>query len=95
MKLLIEIDENDYETIKNDGVQSHIALADEIIANGEPITDDMISREQVLNEIGQLSLAWEYGQGVSDCHSIVKNAPAYGKENEDKIVIDEFPESGV
>lgn len=36
VKLIIEIGESDYEAIKNDGVQSHIALADEIIKNGIP-----------------------------------------------------------
>jgi len=39
------------------------------------MNNDLISREQVLHEIGQLSLAWEYGQGVTDCYIIVKNAP--------------------
>ena len=48
VKLIIEIGEGDYEAIKNDGVQSHIALADEIIANGTPITEgDMISRSEL------------------------------------------------
>lgn len=37
---------------------------------------DLISRDQVLHEIGQLSLAWEYGQGVADCHAIIENALA-------------------
>lgn len=51
MLLLIEIGESDYETIKNDGVQSHIALADEIIANGTPIKEgDAISREALKND---------------------------------------------
>lgn len=37
IKLLVEVDESDYEAVKNDGVQNHIALADEIIRNGTPI----------------------------------------------------------
>ena len=35
----------------------------------------LIEAELVLHEIGQLSLAWEYGQAVSDCYEIVKKAP--------------------
>lgn len=40
------------------------------------MNNDLISREQVLHEIGSLPLSWEYGQGVMDCYNIVKNAPA-------------------
>lgn len=83
MKLIIEIDKETIEGCKMLFVEGVSNNAEYAVANGEPITDDMISREQVLNEIGQLSLAWEYGQGVSDCYSIVKNAPTYGKENEE------------
>ena len=61
------------------------------------MNNDLISREQVLHEIGQLSLAWEYGQGVTDCYNIVKNAPTVeerpkGKwiEVEDYISPDSF-----
>ena len=39
VKLMIEIDESDYEALRNDGVQSHIALADKIIANGTPLPE--------------------------------------------------------
>ena len=34
MKIVIDIPESDYELIKNDGVQSHIACVDEAIRNG-------------------------------------------------------------
>lgn len=48
IKLLVEVDESDYEALRNGGVQSHIALADEIIANGTPITEgDAISRSEL------------------------------------------------
>ena len=48
IKRVIEIEESDYEALRNDGVQSHIALADEIIANGTPITEgDAISRSEL------------------------------------------------
>ena len=48
IKLLVEVDESDYEALRNDGVQNHIALADEIIANGTPITEgDWISRSEL------------------------------------------------
>lgn len=46
VKLMIEIEESDYKAIKNDGVQSHIALADEIIANGTPITEAKFDRPE-------------------------------------------------
>ena len=65
VKLVIEIEESDYKAIKNDGVQSHIALADEIIANGTPINEgDMISREGIrkaLNEAFDCEDATKYG----------------------------------
>ena len=48
IKLVIEIDESDYEAIRNDGVQNHIALADEIIRNGTPIEGDLISRSELI-----------------------------------------------
>lgn len=49
MKLIIELSENDYKALKEDGVQNHLALADTIIANSipyeEPTQGDLISRE--------------------------------------------------
>ena len=36
---------------------------------------DLIERDEVMHEIGKLSLAWEYGQAVKDCYEIVKKAP--------------------
>lgn len=36
MKRIIELSENDYKALKEDGVQNHIALADKVIANCEP-----------------------------------------------------------
>ena len=49
MKLVIELSENDYKALKEDGVQNHIALADTIIACSVPYEErpqgDLISRE--------------------------------------------------
>lgn len=36
MKLIIELSENDYKALKEDGVQNHLALADTIIAHSIP-----------------------------------------------------------
>ena len=36
---------------------------------------DLIERDEVMHEIGKLSLAWEYWQAVKDCYEIVKKAP--------------------
>lgn len=36
MKLIIELSENDYKALKEEGVQNHIALADTIIARSVP-----------------------------------------------------------
>ena len=34
----------------------------------------LIDREAIMEEIGKLSLAWEYGQGVNDCVKIIEKA---------------------
>ena len=39
MKLIIDINENEYKALINDGIQNHIALADELIKNGTPYTE--------------------------------------------------------
>ena len=36
MKLIIELSENDYKALKEEGVQNHIALADILIAHSIP-----------------------------------------------------------
>lgn len=36
MKLIIELSENEYKALKEDGVQNHIALADTIIVHSMP-----------------------------------------------------------
>lgn len=36
---------------------------------------DLIERDEVMHEIGKLSLAWECWQAVKDCYEIVKKAP--------------------
>ena len=75
IKLVIEIEENDYEALRNDGVQNHIALADEIIRNGTPITEgDLISRSALKEKyIKLLDSAKELGTQVSPC--FIDNAP--------------------
>ena len=44
MKIVIDIPESDYELIKNDGVQSHIACADEAIRNGIVLCNGKVKR---------------------------------------------------
>ena len=87
IKLLVEVDESDYEALRNGGVQSHIALADEIIANGTPITEgDLISRSELREIIHKEGEQWkantEYECGRFDsCDRIdflVANAQAIG-----------------
>ena len=36
---------------------------------------DLIDREELLHIVGQMPLAWEYGQAVSDIYDIIKNQP--------------------
>ena len=36
MKLIIELSENDYKALKEDGVQNHLALAYKVIAHSVP-----------------------------------------------------------
>ncbi len=40
-----------------------------------PTHGDLIDREELQHIIGQFSLNWEYGQGVSDCWDALLNAP--------------------
>ena len=37
--------------------------------------DDLISREALLEIVGQMPLGWEYGRAVSDIYDIIKAAP--------------------
>ena len=41
MKLIIELSENDYMALKEDGVQNHLALADTVIANSVPYEEGL------------------------------------------------------
>ena len=38
--------------------------------------NDLISRTALLEIIGSMSTAWEYGQAVTDIYKIIKNQPA-------------------
>lgn len=40
-----------------------------------PPHGDLIDRDELKHKIGQLSTAWEYGQGVSDCWKALIAAP--------------------
>ena len=46
---------------------------------------DLIERDEVMHEIGKLSLAWEYWQAVKDCYEIVKKAPTV-EIDEDMVI---------
>lgn len=37
---------------------------------------DYIDKESLLHKIGQIPIAWEYGQAVKDIYDMVKNEPA-------------------
>lgn len=51
-------------------------MAKHEISQSDP-TGDLIRREDLMKEIGKLSLAWEYGQGVSDCIKIIENVRSF------------------
>ena len=57
MKRMIELSENDYKALKEDGVQNHIALADTVIANS-------ISVSTTLKQIKEEIKSTYYSQGV-------------------------------
>ena len=38
--------------------------------------DELISKQDLLDEISELPLDWEYGQAVSDIYDIIKKHPA-------------------
>lgn len=44
---------------------------------------DLIDREELQHIIGQFSLNWEYGQGVSDCWDALLDAPTIIPESEE------------
>lgn len=75
MKLVIELSENDYKALKEDGVQNHIALADTIIACSVPYEErsqgDFISRDY-LKQMIPAPIEDEYKY----VHQIIDNAPA-------------------
>ena len=58
MKRIVELSENDYKALKEDGVHNHLALADEIIAHSEPYEEkpqgDLISRSDIKDHISEL-----------------------------------------
>lgn len=42
MKRIIELSENDYKALKEEGVQNHLALADSIIAHSVPYEERLL-----------------------------------------------------
>ena len=42
---------------------------------------ECVDRDELLHAIGELPLAWEYGQAVSEIYEIVKNAPTINPDD--------------
>ena len=42
---------------------------------------ECVDRDELLRAIGELPLAWEYGQAVSEIYEIVKNAPTINPDD--------------
>lgn len=40
-----------------------------------------VDRDELLHAIGELPLAWEYGQAVAEIYEIVKNAPTINPDD--------------
>lgn len=84
MKLIIELSENDYKALKEDGVQNHIALADTIIAHSMPYDPqgDLISREAL--KIYARKVLWEQNPTnftlIKLFDNIIDNAPTVRNE---------------
>ena len=81
VKLLVEIDENDYERLVR-FPSTYASPYCQAIRNGTPITDDCISREWVLNQLDTTELCltddWETAR------HIVEDAPTIGGKDNDK-----------
>lgn len=74
MKRIIELSENDYMVLKEDGVQNHLALADTVIAHSVPYKekttqDEWIPANERLPEDMQRVLIWfeYYRYGDFNC----------------------------
>jgi hypothetical protein len=85
MKRIVELSENDYKALKEDGVHNHLALADEIIAHSEPYEEkpqgDLISRE-ALKAYAREVLCGENATNISLLKmfdEIIDNAPTVDK----------------
>ena len=59
-----------YEILLGNGVNSDILDVDDLEAIKVAIAS-LEAWEKVRQEIGKLSLSWEYGQGVVDCLAII------------------------
>lgn len=44
------------------------------------LIDELVSREYLLDIVGKMPSAWEYGQAVSDIYNIIKDAPTIEAE---------------
>lgn len=76
MKLIIELSENDYKALKEEGVQNHIALADTIIVNSVPYEE----RSQGV----WVHYRNDYGHNIADC-SLCGKAMQWHDDDEDGI----------
>ena len=87
MKLIIELSENDYKALKEDGVQNHLTLVDTIIARSVPYEErpqgDLISRSY-LKQMIPAPIEDEYKY----VHQIIDNAPSVGVSGLPKIHYD-------
>lgn len=81
MKRIIELSENDYKALKEDGVQNHLALADTIIACSMPYKErpevDLISREALKKELNSRVFQDDYATTLllSSFNSMIDDAP--------------------
>lgn len=61
MKRIIELSENDYKALKEDGIQNHITLANTIIANSLPYEEKL--QDNLIHSLTEL------------CNKYCKNCP--------------------
>jgi phage pi2 protein 07 len=93
VKVLIELDEGEYEHLKNGCFDYWSAEAvHNAIANGTVITDDAISRESMKDEVRKHAEYYadrteedRYNVGYTECAcevlDFVDNAPVFGEED--------------
>lgn len=78
MKIVIDMPEREYERLQRDAGWTNLEIYRELIKNGMPLPKGhgrLIDADALKHIIGQFSLVWEYGQGVSDCWDALLAAP--------------------